>query len=243
MNTILNATEFGIKRANQLANPKNALRIEQDKGTTYQKTYTKTVSSDKKLVSVVVDGETFTFTDTILVQNVKGVEAAIAALLVDKEIGVFVRAQYKSGDLTIKYISSARRLGTITLETAGAMSSSETSTVQTHCRVAFTLIDDEELEYNGTPLTLANSPYMISGDDAQDEVTRATLDSDFKSVMTGASATYEAVSVRIVNDEFAITYRCKLEDADKLTVAGRAMRVKRVWETFDNVTDGFYNFE
>lgn len=245
MNDILNATEFGTKRANIHANPDNALRIEGEQTTVYQKTYTATVASGKKLLSVVVDGDTFTFTDTILVQNVRDVEEAIAALLFDGEVGVFVRAQYESGVLKIKYISSARRLGAITLETAGAMSTAETSTVQTHCRVDFTLINAEVITYDGNDLTLANTPYALTGNHATDDATRQDLEDDFKTAMTGESALYGGVKVTIdnANDVFVVSYRCNVADAAKLTVAGRSVRTRRVWPTFDAVNDGFYNFE
>ncbi len=245
MGDLLSATEFGTPRANPMAIPTNALRIKGDAQTVYQKAYTKAVASGKKLVSVEVDGETVTFETAIYVQNVKDVEAAIAALLVDKEIGVFVRAKYDSGTLEIKYISGKRRLGVITLETAGAMTSSETSTVVSHSRVRFSYVGATALKYNGSAMTLTNSPYNYTGVAATDETKRGQLQTDFAAALTTASATYADVVVTIDDDNecFVVSYRTLTSDVAKVTSGGEVGDVVRSWDTFDAIGANFYIFE
>lgn len=247
MSELKSASEFGTARGNLSANANNALKLKTTTtATVYQKDYSKAVASGKKLVSVVVAGETITFADTILVQNVRDVEDALFALLQPLEVDVFIKAKYSAGTLEIKYISSARNLGAITLETAGAMSTAENSTIENHSRVKFSMEGSPEIKYDGgAAMTLANDPYAFTGDVSTDETTADTLVADLITAFDGASMNYADVTVSVNKETemFDVTYRTLSDDALKLTVEGSVPTIVRQWDTYDSVDATFYAFE
>lgn len=247
MGELLSASEFGTARGNLNANANNALKLKTTTdATVYQKDYSKAVASGKKLVSAVVAGELITFADTILVESVKDVEDALYALLQPLEVGIFIKAMYSSGTLSIKYISSARNLGAIVLETAGTMSTAENSTIENHSRVKFSMEGSPDLSYDGgAAMTLANDPYSFSGDASTDATTAETLTADLITAFDAESMNYADVNVTVntETEKFDVTYRALTTDATKLTCEGEEASIQKSWDTYDAVDADFYAFE
>lgn len=157
---------------------------------------------DANLVSISIDGVSYTFGTAVDYTDEAAVEAAIVALLTgsgaNREYNVWVRAVYDAdADALAIYHDGQRVINSLVKTGPATVTATRYTTLATVCDyvIADAVGALGDVAYGDLSDTLANNPYAYSGTPLTDEATAADLIADLTASLAAVGLTVAGASI------------------------------------------------